>query len=136
MKTLGWLRAWLCAYWDWAGSIAGSGFFVASIEAHRTLFLAIGTALWLSALCSPKGSLHGLWLRLPPVKWHLHRRWVRAVRVDAAIQRDPRHRAFCWHTALADINPLARAEFVHDLSQLDREMAQAASADEARKEQQ
>jgi hypothetical protein len=93
-KISGWLWAWLKEYWDWAGSIAAFACLLAFLGTHQVLFLIAGGCLSLTALCSPPGCLHEMWLRLPPVEWYLHRRRKRARRdgphpaVQAAAQRE------------------------------------------------
>jgi len=124
----GWLRAWLHVNWDVACAVAGFGCALACLTTGQAWFLLPTGLLWASALCAPRGLLHGWWLSLPPVKWHLHRRWQNHLRWIAGRQKAGLG-AFCWGKALSDIDPVARAEFVHDLSQLDREMTQAAMPD-------
>jgi len=124
----GWLRAWLRVNWDVAGAVGGFVCALACLAARQAWFLAPTGLLWATALCAPRGLLHDRWLRLPPVKWYLHKRWVRHARWIARRQKAGLG-AFCWGKALSDIDAVARAEFVHDLSQLDREMAQAAMPD-------
>lgn len=136
MKLFGWLRAWLCTYWDF--TVAGGGLACFLVYAGTLWPPFMVAAIVLSCIAvvvvfTGRERARELCLRLPVIKQWRHRRWQNHVRWIAGRQKAGLG-GFCWGKALSDLPQHTRGEFLRDIQRLHEELGRPAAPDKNRKD--